>query len=218
MNPSKSSKSVEETRQALIEAGRKVFAEDGFDGARVDRIAERAGVNKALINYHFGGKTELFRAIIEDFTMTLATSLREAIKPEQSAETQLRCYVRHIGQMVARNPGLPRLMLFESLRVVPSMSAPPMHFLMVLQTLNTILEKGQREGVFKPANLFFTHIHMISSFAMYHITRPIREKMREHAPIPDEVFSTEAFNAFVEDQVIGGLTMNPETEANLESD
>ncbi|MCP4657706.1 MAG: helix-turn-helix transcriptional regulator, partial [bacterium] len=44
------------TREALLEAATELFAERGFDGAKVEAIARRAGVNKAMISYHFGGK------------------------------------------------------------------------------------------------------------------------------------------------------------------
>ena len=47
-----------------MQAGSELFAAHGFDGATVETIAERAGVNKAMINYHFGGKRGLYQAIL----------------------------------------------------------------------------------------------------------------------------------------------------------
>ena len=52
------------TRAALIAAGTRLFAERGFAESSVEQIAKQAGVNKALINYHFGGKRGLLTAII----------------------------------------------------------------------------------------------------------------------------------------------------------
>ena len=54
------------TRRQLLNAGRRVFARLGFDGARVDLIAREAGVNKALINYHFRGKEGLYREVLAE--------------------------------------------------------------------------------------------------------------------------------------------------------
>lgn len=212
MNPPKSPKSVEETKQALIDAGRLIFAEQGFDGARVDRIAAKAGVNKALINYHFGGKTELFLAIIEDFTGKLASGLMAVMDDQADAETQLRSFVRFMAAATAKNPEFPRLLLFESLRIQEHLGGPPRHLFFVIQTLAKILEKGQQEGVFKAVNPFFAHFHLMSSFAMYHVTRPLRESLRGKAPIPPEVFSTDAFNQFVEAQIIAGFRSRPGEE------
>ena len=55
-----------DTRAALLEAARVEFAERGYEGATVRRIAERAGVDAAMVNHWFGGKETLFaRAVLE---------------------------------------------------------------------------------------------------------------------------------------------------------
>jgi AcrR family transcriptional regulator len=56
---------AERTRQALLDAALTEFAAKGRTGARVSEIAERAGVNKQLISYYFGGKDGLYRALVE---------------------------------------------------------------------------------------------------------------------------------------------------------
>lgn len=55
----------EDTRAALLDAARQVFAEQGFSGATVRGIAARAGVDAAMVNHWFGGKQGLFTATIE---------------------------------------------------------------------------------------------------------------------------------------------------------
>ena len=213
MGVSKKSPSVEETKRALLEAGRKIFASEGFAGARVDRIARQAGVNKALINYHFGGKAQLFKAIIEDFTQDLARGLLVQIRESDGPETQLRCFIRYMAEMVSQNPEFPRLLLFESQRLQTEPESPPLHLFLIIQTLGKILERGQSSGVLKPINHFFAHFHIMSSFAMYELTRPLREAIRGKAPIPEEVFSTEAFHAFVESQIMAGFLVDPHGSA-----
>jgi TetR/AcrR family transcriptional regulator len=56
---------AERTRQALLDAALTEFAAKGRAGARVSVIAERAGVNKQLISYYFGGKDGLYRDLVE---------------------------------------------------------------------------------------------------------------------------------------------------------
>jgi len=53
----------EDTKAALVEAARAVFAEQGYQGATVRAIAARAGVDAAMVNHWFGGKQGLFAAI-----------------------------------------------------------------------------------------------------------------------------------------------------------
>src|SRR5437763_11082594 len=56
----------QDTRTALIEAARAVFAENGYDGATVRAIATRAGVDAAMVNHWFGSKEGLFaQAVLE---------------------------------------------------------------------------------------------------------------------------------------------------------
>ncbi|MER5437439.1 TetR family transcriptional regulator [Streptomyces sp. NPDC002790] len=49
-----------DSRTRLLESAKDVFAEKGYAGARVQEIADRAGVNKQLINYYFGGKSGIY--------------------------------------------------------------------------------------------------------------------------------------------------------------
>src|SRR5262245_59091874 len=55
---------VTATLEALLEAATELFAERGYDGVPVWAIADRAGVNKAMISYHFGGKRQLYATIV----------------------------------------------------------------------------------------------------------------------------------------------------------
>ena len=60
----KGERNPEKTQELLRAAASRLFAERGFDGATADDIAAAAGVNKAMINYHFGGKEGLYRAVL----------------------------------------------------------------------------------------------------------------------------------------------------------
>ena len=53
------------TREAILAAATHEFAQHGLAGARVDRIAERAGINKRMLYYYFGQKESLFLAVLE---------------------------------------------------------------------------------------------------------------------------------------------------------
>src|SRR5450755_3805570 len=54
----------ERTRERILSAALKEFAAKGFAGARVDEIARRAAINKRMLYHYFGGKKELFRAVL----------------------------------------------------------------------------------------------------------------------------------------------------------
>lgn len=63
--PRTTQKAGENTRDVILAAARAEFAEQGFNGARVDRIAARSGLNKQLVYYYFGSKDDLYRVALE---------------------------------------------------------------------------------------------------------------------------------------------------------
>lgn len=63
--PDERQRDAERTRQQLLDAAVIEFGAHGFGGARVSEIAARAGVNKQLISYYFGGKEGLYRAVAD---------------------------------------------------------------------------------------------------------------------------------------------------------
>lgn len=75
--PDERQRDPERTRQAILDAGLAEFAAKGYAGARVGDIADRAGVNKQLISYYFGGKEGLYRAVGELWWDFESRELRE---------------------------------------------------------------------------------------------------------------------------------------------
>jgi len=84
------------TRAILLEAATAVFSEHGFAGARVDEIARRAGVNKALIYAYYGHKGGLYRAVLSSRLATPLSSvaLGPDFDPLQGLEEVVREYFR----------------------------------------------------------------------------------------------------------------------------
>ncbi len=106
-HPEERLRDAERTKQALLDAARAEFGSKGLAGARVSEIAARAGVNKQLINYYFGGKEGLYQAILASWY----AQERELTDPTIGlADLTLRCL--EIGH---RQGDLQRLFVRESL-------------------------------------------------------------------------------------------------------
>src|SRR5712691_4655173 len=69
-------RNAEATRQRLLAAATAEFSEHGFAGARIDRIAQRAGTNKRMIYAYFGDKEQLLEAVMERRIAELSKALR----------------------------------------------------------------------------------------------------------------------------------------------
>ena len=75
--PIKTNARSAQTREALLDAALEIFGRDGFHAASTRAIAEEAGVNQALIAYHFGGKVGLYLAVFE----SIAESMEQHVGP-----------------------------------------------------------------------------------------------------------------------------------------
>jgi AcrR family transcriptional regulator len=93
------SRDADRTQQEILAAATAEFAAHGFGGARIDAIAERAGVNKKLIYYYFEGKDELFLAVLEQTYADIRAAERElhleAAEPLPAIESLVAFTWRH---------------------------------------------------------------------------------------------------------------------------
>jgi len=111
-------------REAILSAAEEIFARDGFDGARVDAIAEASGYNKALLFHYFGDKLGLYREIVcmqrdeSEFQRT-EMLLTAAGNPESPMDAEhVRAFIGtfvgwHFDHLVA-HPRLGRIMAWEA--------------------------------------------------------------------------------------------------------
>ena len=90
------------TRDALLAAGAELFAERGYDGVRVAAIADRARVNKAMISYHFGGKRQLYLAIVNATFGEIVSGVERLAGSSRPAPEVLRELVALVGEVATR--------------------------------------------------------------------------------------------------------------------
>ncbi|HWF07471.1 MAG TPA: CerR family C-terminal domain-containing protein [Bryobacteraceae bacterium] len=117
----------ESTRTRLLDAAGEVFAESGFRGATVREICARAGVNIALVNYHFGDKLELYTEVLRHSIGASGKGvIKQAIQSTAPPEEAFRELIHAMLQRVCRGdrPGWQfRLMIHELAQPTPAMSA-----------------------------------------------------------------------------------------------
>jgi len=105
-----------DTRTALLECAEKLFLVHGLEGVSVRQITQASGANVAAVNYHFNGKTGLFREVlarqlqrITDEKLALLKAF-EAQRPAPSLETVVNTYVRSFFDAHTTKPDSDRLM------------------------------------------------------------------------------------------------------------
>ncbi|HEY3065121.1 MAG TPA: TetR/AcrR family transcriptional regulator [Methylomirabilota bacterium] len=167
------------TREALIAAGSELFAERGYDGVPVWAIAAKAGVNKAMISYHFGGKRKLYLAIVSATFSEIVASVERVAESPRSAPELLRELIAVIGEMVTEHhPHFCAMMLREVLaggkHLEPEVIDKPVRLLAAVQRL---VERGVREGAFRPVDPLLTHLSLVGSLVFFFATRRFRERV-----------------------------------------
>ncbi|CAH1653596.1 TetR family transcriptional regulator [Hyphomicrobiales bacterium] len=141
------------SRQALMAAARVEFAQKGLAGARVDEIAARAGVNKQLVYHYFGDKDGLYLAVLEWIYDEIRAQERtlnlRGLAPEKAIKRLIETSFDHLKD----HPDFVALLNDENrhgaTHVRASSMLPEMHSPFVALIAET-LEKGTKEGVFRP--------------------------------------------------------------------
>ena len=101
------------TEEKIFEAAADVFEEKGFDGARMQEIADRAGINKALLHYYYRTKEKLFDAVFSHLAGFMFQKLYACIDNDLPLEEKLKLfYKEHIG-FLQKHPRLPAFVVNE---------------------------------------------------------------------------------------------------------
>jgi AcrR family transcriptional regulator len=165
------------TRDRLLAAARQEFAHRGFDGAKVDRIAARARVNKAMLYYHFRNKAALYREILRELFHGVAEAVAAVRAEGGSPQHQLRRFVEVIARDGVSRPDFPAMWLREiadgGRHLDPSILDEVRSVLVVLAA---ILADGRRAGVFGPVDPFVAHMGIVAPLLFFAASAPARSR------------------------------------------
>ena len=160
--------STPDTKVAIFEAAADEFSERGFEAAGVDRIAARAGVNKAMLYYHFGNKRALYVEVVRDMLRAVAARARAIADGPGTAPQKLDTWIATIVGEAAARPWFPPIMLRELASGAPRFD-PDTFALMngVFGAVRDIIGQGQREGVFRDADPLLTHLTIMPPILIF---------------------------------------------------
>lgn len=102
-----------QTEEKIFEAATDVFVEKGMDGARMQDIANHAGINKALLHYYFRTKDQLFNAVFEMIARKILKKFAPVFDEKLSFEDKIRFFFKEHISFLQANPRLPGFLLNE---------------------------------------------------------------------------------------------------------
>jgi AcrR family transcriptional regulator len=140
---------ADRSKNSILRASRDEFAEYGFGGARMDRIAQRSELNKRLIYYYYGDKEKLFQAVLEQAYLDIRLQEQQLALLTLSPADAIRRLVEFTWNYYLEHPEFLTLLnsanlhharhIQESERV-RSVNSP------LIDTLAVVLERGRKDG------------------------------------------------------------------------
>lgn len=106
-------KKDESTQEKILEAAKKVFIRKGMAGARMQDIADEAGINKALLHYYFRNKEQLFEVIFKEAASKLFPRINFIFESDLPLFEKIEQFASEYIDVMVENPYLPMFVLSE---------------------------------------------------------------------------------------------------------
>ena len=202
----KKMRDAEASKARVFDAASEEFALHGFVGAKVDRIAARARVNKAMIYYHFKNKAALYRAVVGDMFAATAAKLRELRASPLGPEAQIDQFIAIVAREGQARKYFPRMWLRELADDGRHMGERNFaDMTSIVSTLAAILADGQKAGVFRPVPPFVVQVGIVGPLFLFLATGPIRSTAARKAQWPLTNISTDMLIDYVRAMTKGAL-------------
>ena len=161
------------TEKKILDAAKIVFLEKGFDGARMQEIADEAKINKALLHYYFRSKDKLFDAIFREAFQQFLPKIAEIMMTQQPLFEKLEIFVDSYITMLSNNPHLPSFVMHEINRnperivnIIKGSGIKPEYLEMAIQ-------KDVKAGIIMPVKPIHLIVNIIAMCLFPFMARPI---------------------------------------------
>ncbi len=184
------------SKERIIKAAIAEFASKGLDGARVDEVARRSGVNKTLLYQYVGNKDDLFTAALETAYLSIRERQRDFLARQMDPETGVRQLVHLLMSIWVEHQEYGKLLASENFHggkhVKRSKLIGEMYQALV-EALTELLKRGAAQGVFRPdidpidlyisisslSAYYVAHQHTLNAIFHIDVLQPKRLQQRE---------------------------------------
>ena len=163
------------TEEKILEAAKRVFVRKGFDGARMQEIADEAGINKALLHYYYRSKDKLFSVIFDELLGQLTGTVHELLNTTDDIFELIDKFVDFYTEFLKKNSHMPIFILNEVYQNPERMKERiekggnfPQPTLLISKFL-----KQTENNEIKPINPVYFILNMISLCIFPFIGRPL---------------------------------------------
>jgi TetR/AcrR family transcriptional regulator len=185
------------SKEKILKAAIAEFALKGLDGARVDEVARRSGINKTLLYHHIGNKDRLFTAALEATYQTIRERQRDFLARKLDPETGVRELVHLLMSIWVEHPEYGKLLASENFHGGKHVKRSKLigeMYQQLVDTLNNLLQRGVQQSLFRPAidaidlyisisslsAYYVAHQHTLNALFHIDVMKPQRLRQREN--------------------------------------
>jgi len=163
------------TEEKILDAARKIFVQQGMMGARMQDIADEAGINKALLHYYFKNKEQLFEMIFKQASIRLFPRINQIFNSDDPLFVKIESFCAEYIDVVMENPYLPLFVLNEIhrdtelfIQKIWGESNRPNPLKLLMQ-----IEEEVQKGTIRRVNPMHLLMNMISMTMFPFVARPM---------------------------------------------
>ncbi|MCD6347101.1 MAG: TetR/AcrR family transcriptional regulator [Bacteroidales bacterium] len=163
------------TEELILDAAKRVFLTRGFDGARMQDIADSAGLNKALIYYYFRSKENLYRLVVKEIMEKFFPALFEVFYSKANLSDKIYTFFDLYISFLIENPVIPQFIIAELVRQPDRLNeffSKPMEY-GAFQRLSQLIEDSVQKKEMRPISPQHFLINLISLSVFPVVTRSI---------------------------------------------
>lgn len=101
------------TEQKIFDAAHEIFTQKGMDGAKMQEIADKAGINKALLHYYYRSKEKLYEAVVKAVMAKALPTDRQVIESELPLEEKITRFIDFYIGLISKNTFIPLFIISE---------------------------------------------------------------------------------------------------------
>ena len=194
----------------ILAAAALEFAERGYAGARVDRIARRARVNKAMLYYHFHSKQGLYRALLRQIFSRASERLRAIAASDRPPAEKIDRAIAGIAGFIREHAFFPAIMLREVAEGGAHLDRETLATLAAVpHAVGAIIADGIARKAFRPVHPLAAYFSMLAPLVVYHAGAPIRNELATEHLVDGAALSPDAFVRHVQETMRRALASGP---------
>lgn len=177
--------SEQDVKMRLLQAAKKLFANQGFDGTTIRQICEEAGANIALVSYHFGGKDKIFQAIFETFYPD--SQIQEFAKQSLQPIDGLRLIIQEVTYYRIKEPDIIRMLQYEIVLNTPRIDIIRRHAFPLWKILRDLLDEGRKQRLFHFRSLDHAFLSTLGTILFHKKTEYFSALMTEQPQTTEQL-------------------------------